>query len=56
MFPYWILFTVFAAGAVQYRTDPRRLVQGGPLLLAAALFTALMIGFRYDVGGDWGQL
>lgn len=55
MFPYWILFTVFAAGAVQYRTDPRRMVQGGPLLLVAGLFTALMIGFRYGVGGDWGS-
>lgn len=53
MFPYWILFSVFAAGALQYRPDPRRLVQGGPLLLFMALLTALMIGLRYEVGGDW---
>jgi hypothetical protein len=53
LFPYWLLFSLFAAGAVQYRPDPRRLIQGGPLLLAMALATALMIGLRYDVGGDW---
>ncbi len=53
MFPYWLLFSLFAAGAVQYRPDARRMIQGGPLLLAMALFTILMIGFRYEVGGDW---
>jgi hypothetical protein len=53
VFPYWILFSLFAAGAVQYRPDPRRLIQGGPLLLAMALVTMVMIGFRYEVGGDW---
>lgn len=53
MFPYWLLFAVFAAGAIQYRPDPRRLLQGGPLLLAMAVVTMIMIGFRYDVGGDW---
>jgi hypothetical protein len=53
LFPYWILFSVFTAGAVQHRPDPRRLVQGGPILLAASLFAVLMIGFRYEVGGDW---
>ena len=53
MFPYWTLFAVFAAGAVQYRPDARRMIQGGPLLLAMALATAVMIGLRYRVGGDW---
>jgi hypothetical protein len=53
LFPYWILFSVYAAGAVQYRPDARRPIQGGPLLLVVALFTALMVGFRYQVGGDW---
>lgn len=53
MFPYWLLFSLFAAGSIQYRPDPRRLIQGGPLLLAMGVFTALMIGFRYEVGGDW---
>jgi hypothetical protein len=53
VFPYWILFSLFAAGAVQYHPDPRRQVQGGPILLAMALVTVVMIGFRYEVGGDW---
>ena len=53
MFPYWLLFALFAAGSVQYRPDPRRLIQGGPLLLAMAASPTIMIGFRYEVGGDW---
>jgi hypothetical protein len=53
VFPYWILFSLFAAGAVQYRPDPQRPVQGGPILLAMAVVTALMVGLRFEVGGDW---
>ncbi len=52
MFPYWILFTVCAAGALEYRRR-NRAFQGGPLLVAAALFAAILIGLRYRVGGDW---
>jgi hypothetical protein len=47
------LFSLFAAGAVQYPTDYRKRIQGGPLLLAAGFATLLMIGLRYQVGGDW---
>lgn len=53
MFPYWLLFSLFAAGAVQYPTDPRRQIQGGPILVALAAATLVMIGLRYGVGGDW---
>jgi hypothetical protein len=53
LFPYWLLFTLAAAGAIQFRPDPRRLVQGGPVLLAFALFIVLFIGLRFEVGGDW---
>lgn len=53
VFPYWILFSLYAAGAVQYRPNPQRPVQGGPILLAMAVLTALMVGLRYEVGGDW---
>ncbi|MEA3034111.1 MAG: hypothetical protein QOH86_2127 [Sphingomonadales bacterium] len=53
MLPYWVLFSLFAAGAVQYPTDFRKRLQGGPLLLAAGFATLLMIGLRYEVGGDW---
>jgi hypothetical protein len=62
MLPYWILFLVFAAGAVESRN---RLAGGGvdelyqrhaplhPILAAAAFVPIIMIGFRYEVGGDW---
>lgn len=50
--PYWLLFSVFAAGAVQYPT--RRGALPGFLLGAGAVLAALMIGLRYEVGCDWG--
>lgn len=53
MLPYWILFGVAAIGAVQYQTDVYRRVQGGILLAVFAFFCALIIGLRYEVGGDW---
>jgi hypothetical protein len=53
VFPYWLLFSLFAVGAIQYRTDGSRSVQGGLGLLAMGFLTALMIGLRYEVGGDW---
>ncbi len=54
MLPYWLLFSVFAAGSLQYRRRGLIGSQSAPLLWAAGLLVALMIGFRYDVGGDWG--
>ena len=53
MLPYWFLFTLCAAGAVQYRTDLRRPVQGGPVLVIIGLLILAMVGLRYEVGGDW---
>jgi hypothetical protein len=47
------LFTLCAAGAVQYRTDARRPVQGGPVLVIIGLLIVAMVGLRYEVGGDW---
>jgi hypothetical protein len=55
VFPYWLLFTLCAAGAVQYQADPRRRVQGGPMLIIVGLMILVMIGLRYEVGGDWGN-
>jgi EpsG-like putative glucosyltransferase len=55
LFPYWILFSIFALGSVQYR---RRLPvdqESNPLFLLAGLFVALMVGLRFHVGGDWGS-
>lgn len=56
MFPYWLLFSLFAAGAVQYYRDHRALAAGGrsaPLLGVFALVAVAMVGFRYETGGDW---
>lgn len=55
MFPYWILFSLFAVGAVQYPTDLNRRMTGGPLFLLAVLVALLMVGLRFEVGGDWGN-
>jgi hypothetical protein len=48
------MFSVFTAGALEYR---RRggFQQATPLLVLAGIYIAVMIGFRYHVGGDWGS-
>lgn len=55
MLPYWLLFSVFAAGSIEYRR--REMVGSGaaPMLALAGLAAALMIGLRYEVGGDWNN-
>lgn len=52
MTPYWLLFAVWATGAIQFarKGDPSR---PNALFTLAALGTALMIGLRFEVGGDW---
>ena len=73
MLPYWLLFLLFAVGAVRFGTMPataqaadmplqnaevrhrwENLGRGARFLPFAALVPALMIGFRYAVGTDWG--
>jgi hypothetical protein len=51
--PYWLLFTFSAAGALEHRRRAAREFQGGPLLMVLALVCLLMIGLRWEVGGDW---
>lgn len=53
MFPYWFLFAVFAAGAVQFESRHQADRRSAMLLGFAALLPLVMIGFRYQVGGDW---
>lgn len=52
MLPYWLLFALWTAGAVQAE---RRRVQDPRVIffIGAAALTALMIGLRFQVGGDW---
>jgi hypothetical protein len=55
VFPYWLLFSIFAVGSLEYRRRGNIGSQANPLFLAAGVFVALMVGFRYEVGGDWGS-
>lgn len=53
MFLYWLIYGMWVAGAVQYsRSGFHR--NNRVLFAGAAIVTALFIGLRYDVGGDWG--
>ncbi len=53
MLPYWLLFAVYASGSFATRRGAFEGRQVTPLFVAAGLFTALMIGLRSHVGGDW---
>lgn len=54
LFPYWLLFVLWSVGAVQaqrrHERDPR-----GLFFVVAVCTTILMIGLRFEVGGDWGS-
>lgn len=54
MLPYWLMFVVWAGGAVQAE---RQRVQTTPLIffVIAGIATTLLIGLRYRVGGDWSS-
>jgi EpsG family len=54
MWPYWLLFFLPVFGAFTAKPAPvgRSGIPVGWALFGLAL--ALMIGFRYEVGGDWG--
>jgi hypothetical protein len=51
---YWILFGIWAIGAIQFGRQ-RYSAYNQPFFIIAAFVTALMIGLRYAVGGDWGS-
>ena len=54
MLYYWLLFGIFAAGTLFTATIPNLSSRRGDVLLAAAsLFMLVLIGLRYEVGGDW---
>ena len=56
MLPYWLLFGIFAAGAILGPRDRAHAGAGsGPLLAFCAAVMALMIGLRFEVGADWQQ-
>lgn len=55
MFPYWVLFSIFAVGSMQATRHRRWMAPTSPLLAAAGIFIALIIGLRYEVGADWAN-
>lgn len=54
LLPYWLMFIVWAIGAAQAE---RREANDARILLFVPLviLTTLMIGLRFEVGGDWGS-
>lgn len=54
MLVYWILFAYFAAGAVLggERGDARKMAAPS-MFWAGVAIIAVLIGFRFEVGGDW---
>jgi hypothetical protein len=60
MWPYWLMFAVPAIVALMSETSlpvtpyRQRIYPLGPWLVVGAVLT-LLIGFRYEVGGDWGN-
>lgn len=68
MLVYWLIFAAFSLGAISYASTLARLGAlpvSGPaaeivsrrsaILSAAGLALLLLIGLRYDVGGDWSN-
>jgi hypothetical protein len=53
VFPYWLLFSFFAAGAIEYRRRGLIAAQSAPILVLGGLAISVMIGLRFEVGGDW---
>ncbi len=53
LFPYWLLFSVFTAGALQYGRHAESSSRAAPLLAVAAVLIALLVGFRFEIGADW---
>lgn len=55
MWPYWMLFGLFAVGALLTQPDFRRVKPIGVPLLFGALVIIVMVGLRYRTGVDWGN-
>lgn len=53
MAPYWALFAYFAIGAMIAASVGANRTRPSVLFTFGALAMAVLIGFRYEVGGDW---
>ena len=52
MVVYWVLYSYFAAGTFLHHHSRLSRISYA-LLVVGGLFIALMIGLRFEVGGDW---
>ena len=56
MLPYWLLFAVVALGAVIERPYAHWGPHGRTSMVTfATAFVAILVGLRFQVGGDWGS-
>jgi hypothetical protein len=53
LLPYWLLFSIFAAGSLNFQRRHPMGATTTPILVAGGVFIALMVGLRFEVGGDW---
>lgn len=53
MLPYWFLFLLPAYGALREQPVPAGAGRRKPLYVGITLLLTIMIGLRYEVGGDW---
>lgn len=53
MLVYWLLFLYFAVGALREQARPAAAARTDILFRFGCLATALLIGLRFQVGGDW---
>lgn len=52
MTTYWTIFAIWGLGAIQFAR--KNAIRGDKVLFAIAMaLTALMIGLRFEIGGDW---
>lgn len=52
MLVYWLLISLFAIGALLAKRDERGTASALPLVIGG-LVLAIVIGLRFEVGGDW---
>ena len=55
MFAYWALFSYFMVGSLSERSSNRGHRISSFFLLVGAIVVVLLIGLRFQVGGDWSQ-
>lgn len=55
MLIYWLLFVFFAAGAFLKARETPDFHKARPIWMFGGLLILLMVGLRYEVGGDWRQ-